>query len=68
MIGQTPLMCAVGIHNVNIKIPFAIRFKRNLRTIRRPDRIFVSRVIVGELRQFTAILIHDIDIPIAIPI
>ena len=68
MIGQAALLAAVRVHDVNFIIAVAVRFKGDLRAVRRPDRILVLAGIVRQLREIAAVHAHQVNIPTAVPV
>ena len=59
---------AVGVHEVDLPIPVAIRYERKAAPVGRPLGLRVRIGVMGQLRHARAIGVHDVDLPIPIAV
>ncbi|MDO8957594.1 MAG: hypothetical protein Q7W38_12210, partial [Deltaproteobacteria bacterium] len=57
---QTLNIPALGIHNVNLRVPTAVGDESNLFAVGRPSRRNINGGVIGQAQQSRAILVDDV--------
>ena len=65
-VGYSTLILAVGIHDIDMVLPFSARSKGDIPSIRGPAGIFIIPLIRGQLHQMTSIDFHRVDVELPV--